>query len=194
MHSKPKAHDNDGRVLLWWREETAPPRLTINRKKKNKEKQRELPIPKTFLTSLLFHQLSYQGPQTVLRSMCDADDDVLAKRHGGSFLGNKCYYYYFSSELNSKRNLSSPLLIPLILFSVLVKGSSCSFIGCVCKERLWNDVVFIWSHILRKVHEMSQFLGTSWNISCFNDCWFELVVRGRAGIRLVTVLLLGQLS
>jgi hypothetical protein len=104
--------------------------------------------------------------------------------------------FWGTSELNSKRNLG-PLLIPLILFSVLVKGSSvlvkgssCGFVGSACKERLWNDVVFIWSHILRKVHQV----GTSWNISCFNDCWFELVVRGRASIRLVTVHLLAQLS
>ncbi len=134
MHSKPKAHDDDLRVVVLKRRDGSS---TLNHQpeKEEQRKTKRVTHPKNISYSLLFHQLSYQGPQTVLRSMCDADDDVLAKRHGGSFLGNKCYYYYYSSELNSKRNLSSPLLIPLILFSVLVKGSSCSFVGSACKER-----------------------------------------------------------
>jgi hypothetical protein len=46
-------------------------------------------------------------------------------------------------------------------------------------DRLWNNVVFIWSHIFRLGHQLLLWLrvhfgGLWWNMSYFNCCWFEV--------------------
>jgi hypothetical protein len=60
------------------------------------------------------------------------------------------------------------------------------FIGSAWKkEGLWN-IVFIWSHVLTNVYQVSvtelwvHLLGTSLNLSCLNCCWFELCHKGQS--------------
>ncbi len=64
-------------------------------------------------------------------------------------------------------------------------GKKCFFQLCLVREeRIWNNVDFIWSHVLEKScfghmfwrnHELwIHFVGISWNIFNYNICWFEL--------------------
>jgi hypothetical protein len=64
------------------------------------------------------------------------------------------------------------------------------------RETVWNDVILIWSQILKKVHSLRFtakqefiFWEVHWTFPSFNCCLFELGISGRAMMQWATLFL-----